>query len=50
MIGLGKTIVVGVALLIFVPVPSATGGDKLPEKVRGRIQDYERARRLLVIN
>lgn len=45
MIGLKKAIVAGVAVLFLVTIPPASGGDK----VRGRIQEYERARRLLVV-
>jgi hypothetical protein len=47
--GLWKAIVVGVALLGFVSPTPASGGDKTSEKVRGRIQEYERARRMLVV-
>jgi hypothetical protein len=50
MSGLGKAIVVGVAVLGFVSLPPASGGDKNADKVRGRIQEYERARRLLVVH
>jgi hypothetical protein len=49
MSGLGKAIMVGVAVLGFVSLPPASGADKISEKVRGRLQEYERARRLLVV-
>jgi hypothetical protein len=45
--GLWKAIVVAVAVMSFVSPTS--GGDKDSDKVRGRIQEYERARRLLVV-
>jgi hypothetical protein len=46
---LGKAIVVGVTVLGCGSLPIASGGDKIADKVRGRIQEYERARRLLVV-
>jgi hypothetical protein len=49
MSGLWKAIVVGIAVLGFVSLPSASGGDKTSDKVRGRVQEYERSRRLLVV-
>jgi hypothetical protein len=48
MSGFAKAIVV-VAVTLPVPVPPASGGDRTSEKVRGRIQEYERARGLLVL-
>jgi hypothetical protein len=44
-----KALIVGLALSVFVPSPSLLGKDEPAGKVRGRIQDYERARRALVI-
>jgi hypothetical protein len=35
--------------VLFSRVPALFGGEKPSEKIRGRIQDFERARRLLVI-
>ena len=35
--GLGKAIVIGVAMLGFVVSPRASGGDKPSDKVRGRV-------------
>jgi hypothetical protein len=49
MSGLWKAIVVGFAVVGFVSVPTASGGDKTSDKVRGRVQEYERSRRLLVV-
>jgi hypothetical protein len=36
-------------VLGFVSLQSASGGDKTSDKVRGRVQEYERSRRLLVV-
>ena len=47
--GLWKVIVVGFAASLLVAFPPASGGEKTSEKVRGRVQEYERARRLLVV-
>jgi hypothetical protein len=44
-----KSVVVGVAVLGFVSLPTTAGGDRSSDKVRGRVQEYERARRLLVV-
>jgi hypothetical protein len=40
---------VAVAFSVIVPLPSVLGRDNPSTKVRGRIQDYEQARRALVI-
>ena len=49
MAGLWKAIVIGLAASFLVTLQPASGADKTSEKVRGRIQEYERARRLLVV-
>jgi hypothetical protein len=49
MIRLIRSVIVGVAVLAFVSLSPASGGDKSSDKVRGRVQEYERARRMLVV-
>jgi len=44
-----RALVVGFALAVIVPSPSLIGKDDPAGKVRGRIQDYERAHRALVV-
>jgi hypothetical protein len=49
MIGLMKSVVVGITVLGVVSLLPASGGDRTSHKVRGRVQEYERARRLIVV-
>jgi hypothetical protein len=49
MIRLHKALFIGLALAVIVRPQSLLGDDNPAGKVRGRIQDYERARRALVV-
>jgi hypothetical protein len=49
MIRLIRSVVVGIAVLGVVSLLPASEGNKSSDKVRGRIQEYERARRMLVV-
>lgn len=49
MIGLRQAIAAGIAALFLITLPPASGGDKGSGKVRGRNQESERSRRLLVV-
>ncbi len=44
-----RAVFVAVAFSVIVPLPPVLGRDNRSSKVRGRIQDYEQARRALVI-